>query len=82
MCSNSLDNDDIARFVINFPSEERDENFVQAVRVEKCLYPEEPCNLETCDDTTTVCRYFLRLGGQIKVINFQKNVRKMPKLRD
>ena len=44
------------RFVINLPSSDVEDNFVQAVRVEKCLTEGDPCNLVTCDDSTTVCR--------------------------
>eukprot|EP00092_Neocalanus_flemingeri_P004118 GFUD01004431.1.p1 GENE.GFUD01004431.1~~GFUD01004431.1.p1 ORF type:complete len:277 (+),score=63.73 GFUD01004431.1:342-1172(+) len=44
------------RFVINLPSYDEKENFVQAVKVEKCLNEGVPCNLITCDGSTTVCR--------------------------
>jgi len=44
------------RFVINLPSSDQAENFVQAVRIKKCLNAGSGCNLVTCDDTQTVCR--------------------------
>ena len=47
----------MSRFVINAPSADEKENFVQAVKVEKCLRDGDPCNLVTCDGSATVCRY-------------------------
>ena len=44
------------RFVINLPSSDQQDNFVQAVRIKKCLKAGLACNLVTCDDTHTVCR--------------------------
>ena len=56
LCNVLIYLDNTLRFVINLPSENEKENFVQAVRVEKCLNEGESCNLVTCDGSTTVCR--------------------------
>jgi len=43
------------RFVINLP-QPGDDSFVQAVRVRRCLNPEEPCTAPLCEGRTGVCR--------------------------
>jgi len=45
------------RFVINVPGEESgEENFVQAVKVERCLREGETCNIASAGYDSTVCR--------------------------
>jgi len=45
------------RFVINVPGEETgEENFVQAVKVERCLREGETCNIASAGYDSTVCR--------------------------
>ena len=49
------------RFVINVPGEDGEDNYVQAVKVEKCLRPGESCNVGNSGYETTVCRLVLVL---------------------
>ena len=45
------------RFVINVPGEDGEDNYVQAVKVEKCIRQGESCNIASSGYETTVCRY-------------------------
>jgi len=44
------------RFVINVPGEDGEDNYVQAVKVEKCIRQGESCNIASSGYETTVCR--------------------------
>ena len=44
------------RFVINVPGEDGEDNYVQAVKVEKCIRQGESCNIASSGFETTVCR--------------------------
>ena len=45
------------RFVINVPGDDGEDNYVQAVKVEKCIRQGESCNIASSGYETTVCRY-------------------------
>ena len=45
------------RFVINVPGDEAGEDeYIQAVKVEKCLRPGRSCNIDSVTGSQTVCR--------------------------
>eukprot|EP00092_Neocalanus_flemingeri_P029513 GFUD01032048.1.p1 GENE.GFUD01032048.1~~GFUD01032048.1.p1 ORF type:complete len:347 (-),score=66.81 GFUD01032048.1:299-1339(-) len=44
------------RFVINVPGEDGEDNYVQAVKIEKCIRQGESCNIASSGYETTVCR--------------------------
>ena len=43
--------------MINVPGEDGEDNYVQAVKVEKCIRQGESCNIASSGYETTVCRY-------------------------
>jgi len=44
------------RFVINVPGEDGEDNYVQAVKVEKCIRQGESCNIASSGYEATVCK--------------------------
>ena len=44
------------RFVVNLPGAEGEDDFVQSVKIQRCLRPGESCNIEASGFSSTVCR--------------------------
>ena len=42
---------------MNLPGDEGEEDFVQAVKIQRCLTAGEDCNIQASGFTSTVCRY-------------------------
>ena len=44
------------RFVVNLPGRDDQEDFVQTVKIQRCVREGEACNIEVSGLSSTVCR--------------------------
>ena len=67
------------RFVVNLPGEEGEDDFVQSVKIQRCLRSGESCNIEPSGFSSTVCRYYLasHTSFNLTFLRQKYNIKKM-----